>query len=405
MKLSDKLKARRTTVSEEMRGMVDAAATENRDLTGEERTKFDSLKSDKDRLSTSIADAEATEDADRQAEGRDLNTAMLAEGEVRALLPEQRMASLVQPDGTSMDLRSAVRALAFGERRALGENVGALGGWLVPESVSATVIDLARAKSVLIAAGARTIPMTSGEMVVVKLKTDPTPAWRKEHEAIPESAPTFEPLRLKAQAVGTLVRISIELLEDAPPASQAVENAIAGAMATEMDRVGVFGTGNAPEPLGVYNTPGVNSVSMGANGATPANWDAYLDAILAIETANGSPNAIIMSPRSKRTLAGLKDTTGQPLAPPKEFTDLKRLVSNQIPTNLTQGSSGVTSVSIVGDFSQMALAMRTNLVMEATRVGGTGTFAQMEVLIRCYARMDVAVFRPQHFAKIVGIKA
>lgn len=414
MKLSDKLKTRRATVSDEMRGLVDTAATENRDLTTEERTKFDGLKADKDRLATSIADAEASEDADREAEGRDVNNASLADGEVRALLPEQRMASLVPHEGPPLSMRNLLRGQVFGdwkgaegERRAMGENTGALGGFMVPDSMSASIIDLARNRTVVIPAGALTIPMPTAEMTVVKVKTDPTPAARQEHGTISESAPTFEPIRLKAVAVACMVRISVELLEDAPQAAQTVDNVIAAAMALEVDRIGLFGNGTT-EPRGLYNTDGLNSVSMGTNGATPDDYDEYLDAIAAIETYNGTPGAVIISPRSKRTLSGLKtgislDKTS--LTPPKEFTDLRRLVSNQIPVNLTQGSATTCSSSLVGDFSQMAIAPRTGLMMEATRTGGSDTFAKMQVLIRAYLRFDVAVFRPAHFTKIVGIKA
>lgn len=54
----------------------------------------------------------------------------------------------------------------------------------------------------------------------------------------------------------------------------------------------------------------------------------------------------------------------------------------------------------------MAIVLRTGLTMEAaTRVGGTGTFSKMQVLVRAYLRADVAVFRPSHFTKIIGIKA
>lgn len=415
MKLSDKLKAKRASVSEEMRGLVDAAASESRDLAPEERTKFDTLKAEKDRLAQSIADAEAAEDADRSAEGRDVGTAELAEGEVRALLPEQRMFDLVpRREGPPLSMRNLLRGQVFGdwrgsdaERRAMGENTGALGGFLVPESLSATIIDLARNKTVLVPAGALTINMPTAEMTVVKVKTDPTPHVRPEHGAIEESAPTFEPIRLRSHVVAAMVRISVELLEDAPQAAQTVENTIAAAMALEVDRIGLLGNGTT-EPRGLLNTEGLGLVSMGANGGTPSDYDAYLDAIAAIETANGTAGAVIMSPRTKRTLAGLKtgisgDKTS--LVPPAEFTALQRQVSNQVPINLPQGNASNTSTSIVGDFSQMAFAMRTNLMMEATRTGGADTFAKMQVLIRAYLRMDVAVFRPAHFARIVGIKA
>jgi HK97 family phage major capsid protein len=420
MKRSDRLKAKKAEIGEtrdsvvaKMKAMHSTLESEQRDFTSEERAAFDALKAKKDsidRIDCEIAEAEAVEAEDRHAEGRDLSTG-LTEGEVRALLPEQRMASLVHHTGPKLTLRDGLRGKIFGNwqhvdpeaRATMEESTGALGGFMVPNYLSASLIDLARNKSILVPAGALTIPMPAAEMTFVRVVTDPTPSQHKEHQTITESAPTFAPIKAKAMATTCLVRMSVELFEDAPQAAETVDHVIAAAMALEMDRLGAFGAGTS-EPRGLFNTDGVNVVSMGANGATPTNWDAYLDAILAIETANGTPNAVVMSPRSKRTLAGLKDTTGQPLTPPKEFTDLRRLVSNQIPTNQTQGNNNASSSSIVGDFSQLGFAVRTGLMMEATRTGGD-SFAKMEILVRAYLRFDVVVFRPQHFVKVLGIKA
>lgn len=415
MKLSDKLKARRVELSTAMTAMVDTLATESRDFNTEERTKFDGLKSEKDALAQRIADAEAAEDGERREKGRDVGEhRQLGEGEVRALRPEQRMADGIRREGPPLSLGRMVRAMITGnwqdadaERRAMGENTGSIGGLFVPASLSANVIDIARNKSVVVPAGALTIPMDSSEMTVVKVLTDPTPYWRRESQPISESGQTFAPIKLRAMTLGCITRVSLELLEDAPRFSTQVEDAMGAAIALEIDRVGLFGAGTS-EPRGLTNTDGINTVSMGPNGATPDDFDEFLDAIATIENSNGVAGAAIYSPRTKRTLAGLKtgisgDKT--PLTPPSDFTALKRLVSNQIPNNLTQGSSAVTSTAFVGDFSQMGIAIRTGLTLEATRTGGTGTFAQMEALIRAYIRADVAVFRPSHFARIVGIKA
>lgn len=416
MKLSDKLKARRVELSTAMQSMVDGLATENRDFNAEERTKFDGLKSEKDALATRIADAESAEHGERTEEGRNLtgDNRQLGDGEVRALRPEQRMAEHVKSDGPPLSLGRMVRAMITGnwegadaERRAMGENTGSIGGLFVPASLSANVIDIARNKSVVVPAGALTIPMDTAEMTVVKVLTDPTPYWRKESAAVTESGQTFAPIKLRAQVLACVSRVSLELLEDAPKFSQTVEAAIGAAIALELDRVTLFGAGTS-EPRGLVNTDGVNSVSMGTNGGTPDDYDEYLDAIAAIENANGVAGAAIMSPRSKRTLAGLKtgiSSDKTTLTPPADYMALKRLVSNQIPVNLTQGSATTCSTSFVGDFSQMAIAMRTGLTIEATRTGGTGTFSQMEALIRGYIRCDVAVFRPTHFTKIIGIKS
>lgn len=418
MKLSDKLRARRAELALKMRAMVDALTTENRDFTAEERSAFDGHKADLAKLDQQIADAVAVEEAERGSEGQPIAGGgaqrQLAEGEVRALRPEQRMFDLVPAqEGPPLSLGRMVRAALTGnwtdaeaERRAMGENTGSVGGFMVPGALSATVIDLARNQSAFVNAGALTIPMDAPEMTVIKVLTDPTPQWREEHQAVTESDATFGPIRLKSKLLGCICRVSLELMEDAPRFSQTIENAISQSIALELDRVGLFGNG-ASEPRGLNSTDGISSVSMGVNGATPDDYDEYLDAILAIENANGVPGAVIMAPRTKRTLSGLKtgisgDKT--PLVPPAEFTALKRLVSNQIPITQAQGSAANCSTSFVGDFAQAAVAMRTGLTIEATRVGGTGTFSQFQALIRAYIRADIAVFRPTFFSRIVGIK-
>jgi HK97 family phage major capsid protein len=73
------------------------------------------------------------------------------------------------------------------EVKAAGEGTGALGGWLVPETVSAKIIDLARNFARVMQAGAYTIPMTSPEMKLVKIEGDPTAYFKAEHAAITES--------------------------------------------------------------------------------------------------------------------------------------------------------------------------------------------------------------------------
>jgi hypothetical protein len=40
------------------------------------------------------------------------------------------------------------------------------------------------------------------------------------------------------------------------------------------------------------------------------------------------------------------------------------------------------------------------MTLEATRVGGDGTYSKAQVLIRLYFRGDTAVLRPSWFAKV-----
>jgi HK97 family phage major capsid protein len=200
-----------------------------------------------------------------------------------------------------------------------------------------------------------------------------------------------------------MTRISIELMEDAPAFGAMIESAMGAALGLEIDRAGMFGTGTG-EPRGIVNAPGVNVISMGANGAALTNHDKFLDAIEAVENANGMAAAIAYSPRTKRALAGLKNTLTDPMQPPQDFLDLKRFSSNQFPLTEKQGTATNCSTALLGDFAQAAIALRTGLTLEVTRTGDADAFSKLQVLIRGYLRADIAVLRPAHFAKITGIK-
>jgi HK97 family phage major capsid protein len=338
---------------------------------------------------------------------------------IRALRHDESMSrELVPaalPDGIKLEDLSLSRMLrgavglgwdgAAAEQRTMSGLTGAGGGFMIPEPMGMRVIDLARNAMVLSRIGAVTVPMSDRSLVVAKLTGDPTPYWRNEDGPITESDGAFGAVELIAQVVAVLVRISIELLEDGENFGQMIERSIAEALALEVDRAGLFGTG-VNEPLGVYNTPGINEVSMGANGAAPTNYDKWSDAILDIENANGIATSTIMAPRTAATLRTLVNGDGDPLPLPEYYSSLRRLVSNQIPVDQTQGTSDVASCAFVGGFENVLIGMRKNITIEAFRAGGdTDAVSRMQVLIRAYMRVDFAVTRESHITKIVGITA
>lgn len=68
-----------------------------------------------------------------------------------------------------------------------------------------------------------------------------------------------------------MFKVSRKLLTDAPNLEAALRIAIGQAFVKELDRVGLRGSGTAPEPRGLLNTVGVQVVNFGgANGAALA---------------------------------------------------------------------------------------------------------------------------------------
>ena len=286
-------------------------------------------------------------------------------------------------------------------RNALQEGTDSAGGYTVPKHLMWQVIDAMRAKTAAVQAGALTIPLETEKTTIARLDNDPQAGWRLELGEVANGAPTFGAVTFTARSLACLVKISRELLEDSINIDSALMAAFAGAMAGELDRVALFGSGTAPEPRGVFNTPGISVVSMGANGAALTNYAKMLDAIYELENSNsGLPSAWLMSPRSSRVINGLVDTTGQPLNAPVAVSQIPRLVSTTVPTNQNQGTATNASSILLGDFSQLLIGVRSELRIEVMRELFAGT---MEYAFLAHLRADVAVAQPKSFAAIKGV--
>ncbi len=289
------------------------------------------------------------------------------------------------------------------EQRALQEGTQAGGGVLVPSPLSASIIDRVRNVSRCFQAGARIVPMDSQTLKVPRIAGSPSPAWRNENATIAEGDLTFDSVTFTARSLALIVKASRELIEDGQDVDNTVRNDLAAQVATEVDRVMLRGTGTAPEPRGVRNTSGVTVTAFGgANGAAPTNYDHLLDAVQVLAGGNYETTAFIQAPRSETTLAKLKEaTTNAYLRPPAQLEDIPRLSTNQVPVNLTTGTSNDTSEVFAGDWSHLWLGMRTELQL-GTLVERYADAGQVAFLI--WLRADVQLSQPAAFNVITGIR-
>ena len=102
---------------------------------------------------------------------------------------------------------------------------------------------------VMSAAGIQSVPMTSEELKLAKVETDPTAYWTAEGADITESEGTFGALKLRARALAVYSEASLELMRDASNAAQLVEQSIAKALAAKLDSTclnGPAGTRSRP---------------------------------------------------------------------------------------------------------------------------------------------------------------
>lgn len=291
-----------------------------------------------------------------------------------------------------------------GVRNALSVGTDASGGHTVPGVVMPDILSALSPASSLMQAGMGIVPLDEGakSFTTAAIETIPTAAWRAENGAIAESDPAFRAVVAAPKSLAFLFKVSRELLADSSNLDGALRIAIGQAFAKELDRAGLRGTGTAPEPRGLLNVSGIQTVTNGVNGTVLAGYDNLFSAVQKVLEVNGpAPTAAIMSPRSLVKLAALKDSTGQPLQVPEMLRNVRLLATSQVPNNLTVGSSSDCSEIYTGDFSNMAMLLRENVsVQRADQLYATSG----QVGFICHVRADFAVLYPSVFTLVTGVR-
>jgi HK97 family phage major capsid protein len=262
--------------------------------------------------------------------------------------------------------------------------------------MASEILAIVRNKAQVVNAGALTIPMDSRELELVKQVSDVTAYWRGELEAITPSQMTFEMQTFRAHTVAAIVTLSEELLADAKNFGPMLEQSLGSALALALDKACLVG-GGVVQPLGVINTPGVQTT--GAVG-TLADYADFSEAAGKLWAANFTPTALLFNAKIAAKLDALVDGEERPLTPPASWGQYAHLMTNQIE------ESGGTSTAILGAWKNLWIALRQEVKIEFNRsatVDSVNAFSQLAVHVRCWMRVDAAVVRPSAFVLIPGI--
>jgi HK97 family phage major capsid protein len=377
-----------------------------RNLTAGEKRDFDAAIAETTRLRAEADAVEAGEraeidaaEAQRQGysgagagagDWRDITTGQ----KVRCLAPGERLSHRTH-DHDQPSVGQVLRGIACGrlgerELRGLGSAPGVSGGYLLSESLSAELIDFARNNSVAIAAGARTIPMPTGDLALAAVTSDPAINWVAEAAEIPEdTAMAFGRLNLSAKKATCLLPISRELARDAANAPAAILGVVAAAIGAAIDAAIFAGIGAANQPLGLATWPGLPEVDA---ASALINWDQLLDALALVEAGNGTANAWCINPATLGVLRKRKDGEGRYDIAPSDLTALGRFVSKNVPS----------AKVFVGDFAKVFVGVRQEVEID---IDTSHRFNRDQTCLRVTWRGDVAVVQPGHIARVVNLAA
>jgi HK97 family phage major capsid protein len=319
----------------------------------------------------------------------------------------ERLSDSNTAEENKLSIGRAIQGLVTGdfshcpdERRAL-DTVSGSGSIVVPKVLSNRVIDMARAKSVMIQAGMATVPMSSNNLTLVKVSGDVDNIhFKAENDKFNDSGIVFSPIELKSFTCGSTIALSNELMADSPAAAAAIESAIASAVAARIDETCIFGTGvNQPKGMNLYT----DLQQIAVNG-TLADYNNFISAMALVMGENVEPDAYITNSRVWASLSTLlAQSDGHYMNMPPALAKLKQLVSSRIPFNGGVGSN--ESSVFLGAFQQNAvLGLRQDISVEISQSAGEA-FERNQTIIRAVTRFDFGLLHPEQVVKISGIIA
>ncbi len=318
---------------------------------------------------------------------------------IRAISHGESYRSAVNVPETSMSVGRLIRATASGdwrgaeaEHREYSQGTSAAGGYLLTPSMSARIIDLARAKSVLSAAGATTIPMMTEEMRVALVESDPVAHWTGENQEIEESSGTFGSIQLRARAIGVYVTASLELIRNVTDVESMIETTIAAALGLALDESALNGAGNNESPTGLLHSDRVSAYAVSA----AISHDKLLKAARVLWNNNVEPQSMIFDGNLRCAIASLKDGDGNYSVGPAEISRLTGHMSTQV------SSTDSNNTMYLGDFSNVVFGIRNQIEIEVSGVADD-VFRKKQVAIRGLLFADFAVCRSNDVVKLTAI--
>lgn len=306
--------------------------------------------------------------------------------------------------------------------KAMGEDTGASGGFLVPPDFYPAVIELLRAKAVVRSAGAVPLPMTRGTMTLPAQTSAASASYSGESKAIAATQPGTGQRIATAKDLMALVPISNDLLRDAAGSVAVdafVRDDLVRVIGLREDLAFLLGDGSGNSPRGMLSIAQAFATNVLTDTAGASFTLATVNALLGqAETALLNANVPIekpcwfINPTIRGYLYNVLNEFGEYVF--RDQMDLGKLnnmpfkITTQIPKTTQYNSLNTSWIilaemteALILDTQQLELAVST----EASYVDSNGVqqnaFANNQTLVRAVARHDFAM---RHDASVVVIK-
>ncbi|MGI6633795.1 MAG: phage major capsid protein [Christensenellales bacterium] len=189
------------------------------------------------------------------------------------------------------------------------------GGYLVPDEFERTLVEALEEEN-LFRRLAHVITTASGDRKIPVVASKGTASWVDEEGAIPESDDSFGQVSIGAYKLGTMIKVSEELLNDSVfPLEPYISREFARRIGNKEEESFFIGDGSG-KPTGILAATGGALLGVTTAGATAITLDEVLDLFYSLNAPYRNKAVFVMNDSTVKAIRKLKDGQGQYLWQP-----------------------------------------------------------------------------------------
>ena len=189
------------------------------------------------------------------------------------------------------------------------------GGYLVPDEYERTLVEALEEENIFRQL-AKIIQTSSGDRKIPVVATKGTASWIDEEGAYLESDDSFGQVSIGAYKLGTMIKVSEELLNDSVfDLESYISREFARRIGAKEEESFFTGDGTG-KPLGVLAETGGAEVGVTAASATAITADELIDLFYSLKAPYRRNAVWVLNDSTIKAIRTLKDNQGQSLGPP-----------------------------------------------------------------------------------------
>lgn len=198
---------------------------------------------------------------------------------------------------------------------ALQEGTDSEGGYLVPDEYERTLVEALEEEN-MFRQLAKVIRTSSGDRKIPVVATKGTASWIDEEGAYTESDDSFGQVSIGAYKVGTMIKVSEELLNDSVfDLESYIAKEFARRIGAKEEEAFFTGDGSG-KPLGILAATGGAETGVTAASSTAVTADELMDLFYSLKSPYRKKAVWVLNASTIKAVRKLKDSTGQYLWQP-----------------------------------------------------------------------------------------